>query len=290
LTGGYSFGRENDYRSHGMFLGARSEMFERNTTFDISYARGWDSVCNLPIEENAEAVDRPRMPNADGCFDDDNPDREELDLSLQTFQGAWTQNWTPILTTQLTFTTQILNGYQGNPYRAVWLGRSAAQEHHPDNRTRYALGLDSRIFLEPLEGTVSASVRGYRDTWDIMSITAELGYFQQIGENLGLKVRGRYYNQTSAIFYSDNYALMPRGQYFTGDRELSAMTSWVLGGTLKLDVPADDEGYVLGFMETFALIGKADVILMDFPEFNYGRVAVPNTTAIVATLSLESTF
>ncbi len=43
-------------------------------------------------------------------------------------------------------------------------------------------------------------------------------------------------------------------------------------------------------METFALVGKADVILMDFPEFTYGRVGVPNTTAITGTLSLESTF
>jgi hypothetical protein len=230
------------------------------------------------------------MPTADGCFDDATDDREELDLSIQTFQGAWTQSWLPILTTQLTFTTQILHGYQGNPYRAVWLGRSAAQENHPEDRARYALGLDSRIFLEPLMGTLSAAVRGYRDTWDILSITAELGYHQQIGENLSLKVRGRYYNQTSAIFFSDEYALQPRGQYFTGDRELSQMSSWVLGGTLKLDLPADDAGYVLGFMETFALVGKADIILMDFPEFNYGRVSVPNTTAITATLSLESAF
>jgi len=290
LTGGYAYGTENDYRSHGMFLAARAEMFERNTAIDISYGRGWDSVCNLPIEDNPEAVDRGRMPDAEGCFDDAVEDRAALELSIQTFQGAWTQSWTSILTTQLTFTTQILNGYQGNPYRAVWLGRSAAQEHHPENRARYALGLDSRIWLEPLMGTVSAAVRGYRDSWDILSLTAELGYHQQIGENLSLKVRGRYYNQSGAIFYSDDYALAPRGQYFTGDRELSPMTSWVLGGTLALDVPGGEDGYVLGFMETFAVIGKADVILMDFPEFHYGRVAVPNNTAITATLSLESEF
>ncbi len=290
LTGGYSFGRENDYRSHSMFLAARAEMFERDTAFDISYARGWDSVCNMPISDNPEAVDRPRMPNSQGCFDDSDPTRVELPLNLQTFQGGWTQAWTPIFTTQATFTAQVLEGYQGNPYRAVWLGRSAAQEHHPDNRTRYAIGIDSRLYLEPLAGTLSATVRGYRDTWDILSITAELGYYQQIGENLSLKVRGRYYNQTSAIFFSDNYALMPRGEYFTGDRELSAMSSWVIGGTLKLDIPASDGGAVLGFMETFALVGKADVMLMDFPDFHYGRVAVPNTTAITGTLSLESTF
>lgn len=289
LTGGYSYGTESDYRSHGLFLAATTEMFERNTSIGISYARGWDSVCNLPTADNPEAVDRPRLPTSDGCFSDD-PERVEDDLSLQTFQGNWTQAWTPIFTTQLTFTAQILNGFQSNPYRAVWLGRTAAQEHHPENRTRYAVGADSRLWIEPLEGTLSLAVRGYRDTWDIMSITGELGYHQQLGEDLSLKARVRYYNQSSAVFFSDDYALAPRGQYFTGDRELSAMSSWVIGGRLEYNVPGDDEGYVLGFMETFAVVAKSDVMLMDFREFNYGRVSVPNNTAITATLSLESEF
>ncbi len=289
LTGGYSYGTESDYRSHGLFLAATSEMFERNTTLGVSYARGWDSVCNLPLEDNPEAVDRPRMPTSDGCFGDD-PERTEVELQIQTFQGNWTQAWTSIFTTQLTFTAQILNGYMSNPYRAVWLGRTAAQEHHPENRARYALGADSRLWIDALQGTLSVAVRGYSDTWDIMSITGELGYHQQIGENLSLKVRGRYYNQTSALFFSDDYALAPRGQYFTGDRELSAMSSWVLGGRIEFDVPASDDGYVMGFMETFALIAKSDLMLMDFREFHYGRVQVPNDTAITVTLSLESEF
>jgi hypothetical protein len=289
LSATYNYGTESDYVSHGFSVAGRAEMFERNTAFDLSYARGFDSVCNLPIADNQEAVDRPRLPTADGCFSDV-PDRAGIDLSLQTFQGGWTQAWAPILITQLVATAQLLNGFQGNPYRAVWLGRSGAQENHPDNRARYALGLDTRLWLKPIEGALRLFVRGYRDTWDILSITAELSYEQSIGENLTLQVRGRYYDQTAAIFYSDDYARLPRGDYFTGDRELSAMSSITVGGKLQLEIPAADDGMVLGFMQSLRFIAKGDVMLLDFGEFHYGRAPVPNTTAIVATLSLESAF
>jgi hypothetical protein len=289
LTGTYSYGTEADYQSHGMALAARAELFERNTAFDVSYARGWDRVCNLPIGENPDAVDRPRMATADGCFTDD-PSRASMDLSIQTFQGAWTQAWSPILTTQLLFTAQLLNGYQGNPYRGVWLGRTSAQENHPENRARYAIGLDTRLDLEPLDGTVMIFLRGYRDTWDIMSVTGELAYDQSIGPDLRLRVRGRYYNQTSATFFSDDYPRMSVGQYFTGDRELSAMTSLTLGGRLSLAIPPGDDGMVLGFLSSLDISGKADVMLYDFSEFHYARASVPNTTAILVTLALEAVF
>ncbi len=289
LRGTYSYGTESDYQSNGMALSARAEMFERNTAFELSYARGWDRVCNLPIGDNPDAVDRPRMATSEGCFTD-STDRAAMDLSIQTFQGAWTQAWTPILTTQLLLTAQILNGYQGNPYRAVWLGRTSAQENHPENRARYAVGLDTRLYLEPLDGTVMIFVRGYRDTWDILSVTGELAYEQSLGGDLRLRVRGRYYNQSGATFYSDDYPRSPRGQYFTGDRELSPMTSLTLGGRLALSIPPGDDGSVIGFLSSLDLVGKADVMLFEFPEFHYARAPVPNTTALVITLSLEAVF
>jgi hypothetical protein len=289
LSGGYTYGFESDYRSHGMALAARTEVFERNTAFDVSYARGWDQVCTLLQPRNEEAVDRQRMPASDGCFKDD-ADRESLDLSIQTFQASWTQAWTPVLTTQLTLTTQLLNGYQGNPYRGVWLGRAAAAEHHPENRGRYAAGLSFRVWVKPLRGAVLASVRAYRDTWDVESLTGELAYDQSIAAGLRLRGRTRYYTQTGAAFYSDDYSRFPRGVYFTGDRELSPMDSITLGGQLTFDVPSNDEGYVLGFLGGLALVGKVDFIMSSFDEFHYGGAEVPNATAILGTFSLEATF
>ncbi|MBC7170954.1 MAG: DUF3570 domain-containing protein [Polyangiaceae bacterium] len=287
LDVGYTYGRESDYISHGFQLAGRAELFERNTVLELGYARGFDRVCSLSQPDAQEAVDRQRLPSSDGCFVSD--DRESLDLALHTFRGAWTQAWTPRLSSQVTLTSQVLHGFQSNPYRAVWLGRAAAQEHHPEDRVRYAAGLALRIWLAPLRAALQPSARVYRDTWDVASITAELAYEQTIPAGLRLRARARYYRQRGAAFYSDDYAFEPAGQYFTGDRELSPMSSWIVGGRAEWNVPPGDDGE-LGFLSALAVVGKADYLMFTFDEFHYGRVPVPNDAALLFTASLEATF
>ena len=51
-----------------------------------------------------------------GCFSSD-PTRTTRDLDIDGYQASWTQAWTPILATQVTYTAQVLNGFQSNPYR-----------------------------------------------------------------------------------------------------------------------------------------------------------------------------
>ncbi|MEM1417461.1 MAG: DUF3570 domain-containing protein [Myxococcota bacterium] len=284
LSADYSYGNESDYRSHAFRLGASAELFERNTRFALSYGRGFDQVCNLRQPRAQEAVDRQRLPNSEGCFSGAD-DREALDVELHTFQGGWTQAWTPILVTQVTLTGQILNGYQGNPYRAVWLGRTAAQEFHPENRQRWAGGVGARLFVRPLRGAIQLFGRLYRDSWDVTSATAELAWEQTLGESLRVRARGRYYTQTAAAFFSDDYARFPRGQYFTGDRELSGMSSWVVGGSVRYDLPPAMEERTL---EQLSIVLKFDYLRYDFRDYTYGGVGVPNDTGIALTFGLDA--
>ncbi len=286
LSADYSYGNESDYRSHGFRLGAATELFERNTRFEISYGRGFDQVCNLAQPRAQEAVDRQRLPNSDGCFGG-SPDRESLDVDIHTFQGGWTQAWTPVLVTQLTFTGQVLSGYQGNPYRSVWLGRSAAQEFHPENRQRWAGGLATRVYVRPLKGAIQLFGRLYRDTWDVTSVTAELAWEQTLVESLRVRVRGRYYSQSAAAFFSDDYSRFPRGQYFTGDRELSSMDSWVIGGSVRYALPPPLEERTL---EELSFVLKFDHLRYDFRDYTYAGAAVPNDTGIALTFGLDAQF
>jgi hypothetical protein len=290
LRGGYSFGIENDYRSHSFSLGARTELFERNTTIDLSYARGFDEVCDRLQRGDEEPVQRQRLDTADGCFSDQPADRTTHDISIQSFQGSWTQAWAPVLVTQLTLSGQTIDGFQSNPYRAVWLGRSAAQEHHPESRFRYAAALSARVWLEPLSGALHMSARVYRDNWDVRSVTAEVAYEQAIDGSVRFRIRGRYYLQGGAAFYSDDYALRPMGAYFTGDRELSDMQSFMAGAQLVWTLTPGTEGASLGPLESFRLLLKADYVHQDFPDFHYARAGVPNTDSIVGTLGLELIF
>ncbi len=290
IRGSYSYGFENDYRSHSFTIGARTDLFERNTTLDLSYARGFDLVCNLFQPRNQDPVDRRRLDSSQGCFDDQDADTDALDIDLQTFQGSWTQAWAPIFVTQLTLTGQLVEGFQSNPYRAVWLGRAAAQENHPQVRFRYAAALSGRLWIEPLSGAVQASVRAYRDSWDVRSITAELAYEQSIDGALRLRLRGRYYTQGAAAFFSDDYSLRPRGQYFTGDRELADMETFMAGAHIIWTLTPGTEGSDIGPFQAFRLMLKFDFIHNEFPNFRYGRAAVPNNNSILTTLGLELVF
>jgi hypothetical protein len=234
-------------------------------------------------------VDRRRLAGSEGCFGP-STDLTARDVELNTFQGSWTQAWAPVFTTQLTLTAQLVDGFQSNPYRAVWLGRSAAQEHHPDHRARYAAGLGARLWLEPLSGALQAQVRAYRDNWDLMSITAELAYELVIDGSLRIRARGRYGTQTGAAFFSNDYALAPRGQYFTGDRELSPMWNLLVGAQIAYTISAGAEGASIGPMREFSVLLKGDWLHHEFPEFRYGAVAVPNLDALLVTLALEASF
>lgn len=287
LGAGYRYGTEEDYRSHAFHVSARTELWDRNTGLEITYARAFDSVCDSL--DASEPVLKQRLDSSEGCFQDSAEDRDERKLGVHTAQGTWTQSWTPWLAMQTTLSAQLLRGFQSNPYRAVRVGRSAAQEHHPDDRGRYALGVGFRIWLEPLSGALQPQLRVYRDTWAIRSFTAELGYEQVIGVGLRLRARGRYYLQTGAAFFSDDYLLEPKGQYFTGDRELSPMRSALLGAQLSWTAPTNDEGKVL-FFDGLTLALKGDILKSWFPEFHYDRVEVPNDTALIGTFSVRADF
>jgi hypothetical protein len=141
-----------------------------------------------------------------------------------------------------------------------------------------------------LRGALQPLVLAYRDTWDIRSLSFELAYEQSLFAGLRFRARARYYTQNSAAFYSDDYVLQPRGQYFTGDRELSRMHSGLFGGQFGWSVPASAKGEVVGFLSSLELVLKADLLKSSFPDFHYDRVPVPNGTALMGMFSLLAGF
>lgn len=288
VDAGYAYGFESDYRSHSVNLGATAELFDRNTTLQLTYGRSFDQVCDLLQPQAEKAVERQRMPTSVGCFEH-GKGRTRRPLTIHALQGSWTQNWAPIFNTQLLVSTQLLHGFQSNPYRAVWLGRAAVQEHHPENRARYAVGLGARLWIRPLDGALQAFARAYRDTWDVQALSGELAFERALGPLFRLRAQGRYFRQTAAAFFSDDYALAPRGEYFTGDRELSAMSSWLMGGRLEL-LPGAKSDATSTFLHTLRIVLKGDYLLFDFPEFHYGLADVPNNRAILGTLGIDATF
>lgn len=282
----YNHAFENDYRSHNFAVTARTDLWDRNTGFEIGYARAFDRVCD--VAGSFEPVEKPRLDSSEGCFSDSRT-RSARELAIHTFQAGFTQVWSSVFTTRIGAFAQLLHGFQVNPYRAVRIGKTAAQEHAPTNRARYALSASGRYWLVPLSAALGIEARVYRDSWAISSFSGELSYDQKLFGDFRLRLRLRYYAQGRASFFSDDYTLAPKGQYFTGDRELSAMRSALFGLAFRWQVPTDETGRLLGFLSSFTLVLKGDLLRSFFDEFHYDRAEVPNTLAQLLSLELRAT-
>jgi len=231
----YSYGTENDYRSNAITATAGTDFFQRNTKLEFAFGHGFDKVCDLADNKVQAPTTRLALDSSKGCFTSDAA-RRSVDISTDNFQGAWTQTLTPVLATQLVLTGSIQHGFLSNPYRSVVIGPSGetAQEYHPANRARGAAAVRVKYFVRALDASVGIGVRAYRDTWDILGQTYEVEIEKSVLSFLRVQVRGRYYRQTAAMFWSDDYTggepvHGPRGQYFSGDREVSPLTSWLAG-------------------------------------------------------------
>src|SRR5262249_3613407 len=260
----YSYGTESDYHSQGLAVTAGTDFLQKNTQLEIQYARGFDHVCTTNYAPSTAPPGRTRLDSSKGCFTKDAArlDRASRGVDLDTFQAAWTQAWTPLFATQVVLTGGLQHGFLGNPYRAVVIAPAGqdALENHPDNRARGALSLKAKYFIKPITAAATAGMRFYRDTWDILGETVELEFEKYLTQSLRGLARGRYYHQTEALFWSDDYtggepANGPRGQYWSGDRELSPLSSWMVGGRVLWGLQGAPGARVLGFMLRFQTTG-----------------------------------
>jgi hypothetical protein len=136
--------------------------------------------------------------------------------------------------------------------------------------------------------------RGYRDTWRIWSGTFEIEGEKYIFPWLRLRATGRYYRQTGAMFWSDDYtggepAYGPRGQYWSGDRELSPFASYLVGGRATASWTAD-ERRILGIFQGFQAGFGVDVLFYDYKDFTLAGRAPQDTKAYIGTLSITALF
>jgi len=291
----YAYSTENDYRSNAIGVSARTDTYEHTSQFEIAYAHNWDSVCDRV--QSQTNLDTPvfyrALESSTGCFTSA-PLRTTDSIGIDSFQGSWTQAWTPVLSTQLVYTAQILNGFQANPYRAVVIAEGTeAQEHEPENRARQAVAVRANYFFKPIKAALHLGVRGYWDTWDIKSGTGDAELEKYLGEPFRVSARARVYKQSGALFWSDDYTggnapLGPRGQYWTGDRELSPFWSWLLGVRATFAVNPDKR--ILGVMSGFRARLTFDINNYSYDEYTLGGTSIGNAHAYIGSLDVTALF
>jgi hypothetical protein len=296
LSGSYTYGTEHDYRSNAFAVSAGTDFLQKNTQIELSYGRGFDKVCTTAFVASDSPSSRLALDNSQGCFTDDKK-RASRDISLNNFQVGWTQTWSPVFATQLVLSAALQNGFLGNPYRSVVIASAGDQalENHPENRARGAIGLRGKYYVRNLQTAFSAGARLYRDTWDIFGQTYELDAERYMLPWLRVLVRARYYTQTKALFWSDDYtggepATGPRGQYWSGDRELSPLSNYLIGGRALATREGRPGQRVLGLFLSFSGSVGFDLLKTNLRDFTLGGKAPDDTLALLWSIGFRGEF
>jgi hypothetical protein len=269
LDAGYTYGFENDYRSHSVDASAKVDLWGKNTTFKLGYSHNFDSVCNVD-NSGAAPLERRSLSSSDGCFSE-TPGLTTEPLAIDSYFASWTQVLHPIVLTDVSVSFQALDGFQSNPYRRVRLfsGTVEAQESQPLLRQRVAVQARMKLALKRIHAAVGVTGRFYWDTWNIKSGNVEVTYDQYLGSKFVVRLRGRFYQQGRALFYRDagemlSYeAVGPVGQYFTGDRELSPFRDWLIGFKISYLKSADEKGKIGKVFEALDLNLKFDLMAVE---------------------------
>jgi hypothetical protein len=236
---GGSYGFEHDYKSATVTGGATTDLLDHNFTLGLSYTHNFDRVCDANNEGiGDQPLDLRPLTSSAHCFTDA-ADVSTQKLAIDTFQPSLSWTATPKLLLQIGSTIQILDGFQSNPYRSVLVGMQhrTPQEHLPQFRQRYAVYLRGVYAFPAVRGSGLMMARYYQDSWAVQAVSAEAELNKYFGPALLLTLRGRYHDQTGASFYRDGRGYLelgPGGQYWTGDRELSPMSNYLVGGKLTL--------------------------------------------------------
>jgi hypothetical protein len=129
-----------------------------------------------------------------------------------------------------------LDGFQANPYRIVaFANGGAAAEHHPDQRIRQAYYLWFAQFLPRTRSTLRLGYRLYHDNWDILAHVPEARVYQELGRYVELRLRYRYYTQSSSFFYRKTGNLSA-DHYITADPKMSQFQDQTVGARLRIDL------------------------------------------------------
>lgn len=296
LTAGYSYGTESDYRSQAISVSAATNFLQRNTELRLSYARGFDKVCTARFASADDPSVRAPLDSSKGCFTSA-ADRSSRSVDIDSFQAGWTQTWTPVIATQLNLTASLQHGFLGNPYRGVVIASAGdvALENHPENRARGAAAFRLRLYARPIKTAFGVGAHVYRDTWEILAGTLSLDAERYLLPGLRLQVRARYYAQSAALFYSDDYTggepeAGPRGQYWTGDRELSRLQSYALGARLAYAKRGAPGARILGALLGISTSLSFDLMKTKLNDFTWGGIVPNDTLALLGSLGISGDF
>lgn len=266
LSAGYSYGIEEDYRSHAMTFGMVTELNGKNTTLGLRYGHNYDTVCDADNADR-EPLERRALDESTSCYGRSGPEATVThSIGIDHYQATLTQNLSPVAVVQFGVDGQVIRGFQSNPYRRVRVYDLEVQEVTPESRERLSGFMRLNYALPAVASAINLMARFYADSWAIESGTLDLTYHQYLGRKLLVSLRGRIYQQDGAVFFRDaeDYARGgPVGGYWTGDRELSPFRDFMVGAKISLLSTSEGDSKAWGLFDDAELTAKGDLLFYD---------------------------
>jgi len=216
----YTNSDENDYTANTASFDLSQDMFGDLTTVSFGFSRAWDEVRRNGDPEFKEPVDR------------------------WSYRVSVSQIVTPTLMMGLIFETITDEGFLNNPYRSARYvdptaaaGFSWEPEVYPNTRTSNAVSLTADYFLW-YRAAIHGMYRYYTDTWGIGANTLRIGYTHPIGDRWILEAGYRWYDQSSADFYSDIFPYANSQNFLGRDKEMSTFQSQMVNVGATWSLPA----------------------------------------------------
>lgn len=211
----YYLSSEPDYLAQQ--LGARYSRDLRGQQLNLSMGSslGWDRIDPLPDDRTRTAPD------------------SKTTLHVNTVA---TQILSPSTILRYGLEYNVVNGLQHNPYRNVFAGGSIVPERHPDHRERRDVFVKLNHWF-PARSSLKLSYRFYDDDWGINSHELGTSLSQYVTQGFFAQWEYRYYTQTAARFYRDEYtSITGVDGYLTGDYRMNALSSHLFGFALDADL------------------------------------------------------
>lgn len=209
----YYVSSESDYLGQQVALNVERDLHDDQLNLSFGTSYGWDAI--KPLD------------------DDDTSSGEESKTTLHVNTVA-TQVVTPTTMVRVGVEYNIVNGLQHNPYRHVYAGGTNAAERHPETRQRRDAFVRLNQYLSN-RSSLKLNYRLYNDDWGINSHEMGAALSQYVHSGIFARYHYRYYTQTPADFYRDEYvAVNGIDGFLTGDYRMGPLASHLFGVGLNL--------------------------------------------------------
>lgn len=213
----YYVSSESDYLAQQ--LGGRWNRDFRDQTFTLSVASsyGWDRIEPLADDDTDTGA-----------------------RSKTTWHGnvIGTGVLSPSTLVRVGAEVNLVHGLQHNAYRNVYAGGTNVSERHPEDRQRRDAFIRLHQYFSQ-RSSLKLSYRLYDDDWGIASHEIESRLSQYLKQGLSSRYIYRWYTQTAADFYRDEYASTDGiDGYRSGDYRMDELSSHLFGVALHADLDA----------------------------------------------------